>query len=219
MDARVDANGNGVLERWALRSDASGALLGPMASGKSTLLRGLRRRLASSSLSPSSSPALALDVVSFESSMDFVARFGGESVASVCGGVRSARTRALLVQFGLLDAWTKRVDALSSGELRKLTLARAVLGSPDLLLLDGAHDGLDPWSRRKLSLLLSYLVRGLPRLLVSLGGSGDVPEREQARILQVAQRSDELVREVSDVFVAPKLQERQVSVRARFCYK
>ncbi|GBG25027.1 Methionine import ATP-binding protein MetN [Hondaea fermentalgiana] len=141
-----------------------------------------------------------MELVSFETTLDFVRSHGTDSVGFVCGGINSARARSLVVRFGLINAWTKQVGSLSSGELRKLTLARAMANAPDLLLIDGAHDGLDPKSRFQLSGLLAGLARGLPKLLVQLGGSGHAAPKLRARLLQVSHRAEEFATEIGDVF-------------------
>jgi ABC-type multidrug transport system ATPase subunit len=67
-------------------------------------------------------------------------------------GERAARRRApqLLEYAGLEDRAGARIDALSGGMKRRLTLARALVNDPDILFLDEPTTGLDPQSRRQL---------------------------------------------------------------------
>jgi len=139
----------------------STVVLGANGSGKTTLVN----QLFSTSPVPSA-------LVSFDSSLQFLKQKGHLSVGECCGGINSAGARAIVVRFGLMHCWMRKVEFLSSGELRKLILAVAVARGPSMLFLDGAHDGLDYISRKKLTLLLNALAKGFPPLLVSLGGNG-----------------------------------------------
>ena len=156
---------------------------------------------------------LRVEVISFDSTLEFLKQHGRKSVATVCGGVNTAQARALIVRFGLIPCWTKNVDSLSSGELRKLTLARAMASEPKTLLLDGAHDGLDPKSRDQLGKFLGNLSKGLPPLLVQLGGTGQSKQKVQANIAQVAHRTSELPEILSGIYQVDNLRVEDVSRR------
>ena len=51
---------------------------------------------------------------------------------------------ALIDEFGLSDAVNKKVGKFSKGMIQRLGMARAVLGSPPVLILDEPSGGLDP---------------------------------------------------------------------------
>jgi ABC-2 type transport system ATP-binding protein len=58
---------------------------------------------------------------------------------------------------GLDDRADRKVKALSGGELRRLGIGQAIIGDPDLLILDEPSVGLDPEGRRQVLDLLEGL--------------------------------------------------------------
>ncbi|MEZ0341857.1 ABC transporter ATP-binding protein [Mycobacterium sp. pV006] len=145
------------------------AMLGRSGSGKSTLLRvlaGLDEQVDGSVVVPRSravvfqSPRLlpwrrALANVIFALADEGVDRAG-----------RIARGRAALAEVGLSDKADSWPLSLSGGEAQRVSLARALVREPDLMLLDepfGALDALtrikmygllhDLWSRRRMAVL------------------------------------------------------------------
>ena len=67
------------------------------------------------------------------------------------------RTDALLEVVGLTDRADRRVRGLSGGEAQRLGLAQALVGDPDVLILDEPSAGLDPAGRREVLDLLDEL--------------------------------------------------------------
>lgn len=83
--------------------------------------------------------------------------------------------RALLARFGIEGLWDRPYRYLSSGEGRKLLLARALLSRPELLVLDEPFDGLDQGSRHELMVLLAQLVGEGQRLVVIVNRFDEIP--------------------------------------------
>ncbi|MGZ5317437.1 MAG: ABC transporter ATP-binding protein [Actinomycetota bacterium] len=70
---------------------------------------------------------------------------------------RLARVDETLEIVGLSAAADKRVKAYSQGMRQRLGLAQALVGAPDLLVLDEPTNGLDPTGMREMRLLLRRL--------------------------------------------------------------
>lgn len=67
------------------------------------------------------------------------------------------RCRQIVQTVGLEDAGTKRAKRYSLGMKQRLGLGLALLGSPDLLLLDEPFNGLDPEGTRDMRMLVARL--------------------------------------------------------------
>ncbi len=151
-------------------------LVGPNGAGKTTLLR-----LLSTSLPPSGGRVVVagLDVTeSHANRIEARRRIGycpqevvyprGMTAASFLDYIavlkewknaarRTAEVRRVLDLVHLGDRGAMKVSKLSGGQRRRLAIAQALIGQPELLILDEPTTGLDPEQRASLRGLLSGL--------------------------------------------------------------
>lgn len=77
--------------------------------------------------------------------------------AGLYGIGNSARCEQAIVAVGLDPALTRRVGEFSQGMRQRLSLARAAIHDPEILLLDEPFSNLDPGSARAIGRLLSEM--------------------------------------------------------------
>lgn len=81
---------------------------------------------------------------------------------------QAADWEALITSLGLSDKRNTRFEELSGGQKQRLSVALALVGNPELLILDELTTGLDPDARRKIwALILEVRARGVTIVLVS----------------------------------------------------
>jgi heme ABC exporter ATP-binding subunit CcmA len=145
------------------------ALLGPNGSGKSTLLRllsGLSRPTAGiiriggwqlpdeayavrAQIGMVSHTSLLYENLTAHENLQFFARLYHLPTASL-----DQRIHDLLAQVGLARRAHDRVRTFSRGMLQRLSIARALIHNPDILLLDEPYTGLDQDASQVLDELL-----------------------------------------------------------------
>ena len=151
-------------------------LLGPSGCGKTTLMRSLvgAQRVRSGTVEVLGEPAgsaglrtrvgyvtqaaSVYDDLTVAENLAFFARVLGVGRGSADGAVAAV---------GLHDTRDKVVGRLSGGQRSRVSLAVALLGSPDLLVLDEPTVGLDPVLRRDLWALFHRIADGGAAVLVS----------------------------------------------------
>lgn len=161
---------------FTVRSGEVTGLLGPSGSGKTTLMRAVVgvQVLTVGGVQvlgePAGSPALrtrvgyvtqapsVYDDLSVAENVAFFARVLGVDVAEVDRVLRAVE---------LDDRTADRVARLSGGQRSRVSLAVALLGSPELLVLDEPTVGLDPVLRRDLWALFHRLAAEGAAVLVS----------------------------------------------------
>ncbi len=100
----------------------------------------------------------------------------GEELEALHASMREKR-EVLIRLFHLHDLYDKYIISLSSGELRKFQLARALGSAPRMLVMDNPFVGLDIDTRRQLRDLLSSLISdyGLQVILI-VSRNVDIPD-------------------------------------------
>ncbi|MDO7881251.1 ABC transporter ATP-binding protein [Salinibacterium soli] len=151
-------------------------LLGPSGSGKSTLMRsivGVQARVSGKVLvlgSPAGSRALRgrVGYVTQSASVydDLTVRQNLAYFRAIMGAPRSDIDRAL-EQTGLEAEADRLVGSLSGGQRNRASLAAALLGQPELLVLDEPTVGLDPVLRNDLWAIFRELAAAGTTLIVS----------------------------------------------------
>ena len=84
------------------------------------------------------------------------------------------RIRELTALFSMEPLLDKPLVTLSSGELRKYQLTRALLGGPEVLVVDNPYIGLDPRTRALLTDLLTALSASMTVVMV-LSRAAEIP--------------------------------------------
>lgn len=151
-------------------------LLGPSGCGKTTLMRSIVgvQKVAGGTVQVLGHPAgsaslrhrVAYDTqeasvygdITIEQNLRYFARLIGAPHADV---------DRVLAQVGLTAQAKQRADALSGGQENRVSLAVAMLGSPELLVLDEPTVGLDPLLRSELWRVFRELVDDGATLIVS----------------------------------------------------
>jgi len=113
------------------------------------------------------------------------------------GGTLNKAAQFLVVRFGLYPLLHRSVDTLSTGEIRKTLLVRALAHRPRLLVLDNAFDGLDVPSRESLKDLVAKTLLGFrPDILVQ---GIDAKATAHTQVLLITHRPEEIVDPITTV--------------------
>jgi ABC-2 type transport system ATP-binding protein len=200
----VVRGGKRVLHDVSLRV-ASGSvtgLFGPSGSGKTTLMRAIVgvQIVAGGSVEvlgePAGSPRLRARVgyvtqapsvygdLSVEENLRYFARIARAG---------HDRVDRVLETVGLADARRQLVGSLSGGQRSRVSLASALIGDPELLVLDEPTTGLDPVLREELWRTFHALARDGATLLVS----SHVMEEAQECDALLLMRDGEILRDTT----------------------
>ncbi len=86
-------------------------------------------------------------------------------------------TQHLANQLGISHLLDRGLRWLSTGEIRKVLILRALVRSPQLLILDEPFDGLDRESRRQLAHLINGLMNGNRQLILITHRLEEIPPK------------------------------------------
>jgi molybdate transport system ATP-binding protein len=100
-------------------------------------------------------------------------------------GAERAEARACLELVDALPLAERPIRSLSTGQLRRLFLARALIGSPEVLLLDDPFAGLDARSRARIRDVLHALVasRGIQTIMSTPSPEDYLPQTAYLALL------------------------------------
>lgn len=156
-------------------NDGITAIIGPNGAGKTTLgkiiekgwnistnrIRGRKPKMEVKSIEFSDIHSLAgFSVEYYQQRFESTANDEVPTVADLLGDrIGSPRWQQLACRLHLHDVESKRVNYLSSGELRKLLIINLLFNLPDILILDNPYIGLDAASRDLLNEMIVEISR------------------------------------------------------------
>src|SRR5512143_2699202 len=164
--------------------------LGPNGAGKTTTMRvllGLASPTAGSTLvlgsayvdltEPLHKVGASLEVTGFHPGRTAL---GHLQVLAKQGGLDASRIDHVLAVTGMTEFASRRVGGYSAGMKQRLALSAALLGEPEVLVLDEPANGLDPAG-------VAWL-RGFLRSFVGQGGAVLISSHILAEVAEVADR-------------------------------
>jgi molybdate transport system ATP-binding protein len=193
------------IDAWSWHADQHWAVIGGNGSGKTTLAKLIADRLrpqrGTIELLDSIDPERDVYYVSFDLQKELVEhdlRYDesneredafdvGTSVRSAIlqgrktGGIADARFDELVDALGIHHILERGIRYISTGEGRKTLLARALLATPKILILDNPLEGLDRNARNEFAQLLETLLGGHPStkeipLLLLVPAGSELPQ-------------------------------------------
>jgi len=197
---------------WQLRSGQHWAVLGGNGSGKSTFLKLVRGELWPAPGRGNRIYALdgerQLNAVGIKEKIGFVSPelqerylqqewtltglqvihtgfFSSDYLYQKHTPKQARRAASIIRALRLEGLISRNVQALSTGELRKLLIARALAGEPRILVFDEVCDGLDSRSRAQLLNMIGQIARaGTPVLYTTHRTDDTIPEISHELILE-----------------------------------
>jgi molybdate transport system ATP-binding protein len=195
----VVRNGKPLLSNinWTLYSNESWAITGPNGSGKSLLTNLILGKLPLSNgeiIFSDESIVTRISAVSFELQSNILNAQQNHEWSREFGGYREKATtvgdflglqRPFFSDSGKYEKIIKLMSldllldstllTLSNGEMRKAIIARALLSSPRILILDEPFDGLDLVSKQHLSEIIGSLIDAGTQIIIVTFHADEIP--------------------------------------------
>jgi len=118
-------------------------IVGPNGSGKTSLLRAIIGAVKPDQGQVSRGEGVKIGYVPQKLHIDETLPITVARFLKLPGGVAAAQIDQALAQAGVPDLAKSQLSQLSGGQFQRVLLARALIGTPDILLLDEATQGLD----------------------------------------------------------------------------
>jgi len=118
-------------------------IVGPNGSGKTTLLRAVIGAVQATSGSITRAPHLSIGYVPQRLHIDATLPITVARFMNLPAKTNKLACDSALRDAGVPDLSNRQMSALSGGQFQRVLLARALIGRPELLILDEATQGLD----------------------------------------------------------------------------
>lgn len=184
---------------WTIGADQHWVVIGPNGAGKSSLVRALSGQVPVVEgkiyyHEPGLGPQ-AIGYISFETQRNLIAReearedvrhFSGDdlehrSVRQMLVSTipdtppHAAVFKSVVDRLDIAELLERPLLGLSTGEIRRVLLARELLPSPRLLILDEPYDGLDSGGRRRLQAIMTTLAAQSVRMILVTHHPEEIP--------------------------------------------
>jgi molybdate transport system ATP-binding protein len=171
---------------WTIKAGEHWAILGPNGSGKSSLMRLLLNEIPAVRgriIRTFDPEEFAIGYVAFELHDWFLKRAdaSGKSVktrdvllSSSSLSLAAAETARLIERLGLGKLLASDIRSLSTGEMRRVLIARALLKSPGLLILDEPFSGLDRQMRRQVADMIAAVAASGTQLILVVNRAEEI---------------------------------------------
>lgn len=156
---RLSLGGHEILQGVdvSVRAGEIVTVIGPNGAGKSMMARALLGLVALDGGTVTRRPGLRVGYLPQRFAVDAVLPLTVRRLMSLTQRASAASIAAALEEVGAAHLLSRQVHDLSGGELQRVLLARALLGDPDLLVLDEPIQGVDVTGQMELYGLIARL--------------------------------------------------------------